>query len=123
MLSNRAVVSTAFIPQGVTVASGAPYPSADVSTVILGGSTLTGVILGQDSITFPRKKGFGFDCFYTGEVVSMARSNGRRTIGQIKWISAAGVCVDMGGGERKELPAAEIPHKMSKLLGLFYLSA
>jgi hypothetical protein len=53
----------------------------------------------------------------------MARSDGRRTIGQILSISAVGANVDMGGGARKDLPAADIPHKMSKLLGLFYLAA
>jgi hypothetical protein len=94
-----------------------------VSTVNIGRSVLTGVVVGQDSSSFNRKKGFGFDSYYNGEIVSMARSDGRRTIGQILSISAAGANVDMGGGARKDVAAADIPHKMSKLLGLFYLVA
>ncbi len=103
----------------------APAPASVhiASTIKVGQSVLTGVVVGQDSSSFNRKKGFGFDCYYAGEIVSMARSDGRRTIGKILSISAAGATVDMGGGARKELPAAEIPHKMSKLLGLFYLAA
>ncbi len=105
----------------------APAPAAAASvpiasTIKVGQSVMTGVVVGQDSSSFNRKKGFGFDSYYDGEIVSMARSDGRRTIGQILSISAAGATVDMGGGARKEIPAAEIPHSVSKLLGLFYLA-
>ena len=98
-------------------------PASVASTTKLGRSFLMGVAVGQDSSSFNRKKGLSYEFFYPGEIVSMVRSDGRRTIGQILSISAAGATVDMGGGARKELPAAEIPHKMSKLLGLFYLAA
>lgn len=103
----------------VGVSSAAP----STSQVVLGRSTLTGVVLGQDSITFNRKKGFGPDCYYEGEIVSMARSDGRRTIGQIISVSPAAMTVDMGGGARKDVPAADIPERVSKLLGLYYLAA
>jgi hypothetical protein len=106
-----------------TSAIGVPVTSSGVTQVVVGRSTLTGVLLGQDSITFNRKKGFSFDCYYPGEIVSMARSDGRRTVGQILSVSAAAATVDMGGGARKEVPAAEIPNKISKLLGLYYLAA
>ncbi len=108
----------------VTVVQSSPTASVfSTSQVVMGRSTLTGVILGQDSITFNRKKGFGPDCFYAGEIVSMARSDGRRTIGQILSVSATAMTVDMGGGARKEVTAADIPERVSKLLGLYYLAA
>ena len=97
----------------------APLPSQTV----LGRSFLTGVVVGQDSSTFHRKKGFGFDSFYAGEIVSMVRSDGSRTIGQILSVSAATITVDMGAGARKDVPVAEVPNQISKLLGLYYLTA
>jgi hypothetical protein len=111
-------------PAGTVNSAVAGSPTAShTAQVMLGRSFLTGVILGQDSVTFNRKKGFGFDSYYTGEIVSMARSDGRRTIGQILSVSPVAISVDMGGGARKEVPAAEIPYKISKLLGLYYLAA
>ena len=104
----------------------AGYPAlipATTTQTVLGRSSMTGVILGQDSITFNRKKGFGPDCYYAGEIVSMARSDGRRTIGQILSVSSEAITVDMGGSARKEVPAADIPQRVSKLLGLYYLAA
>ncbi len=94
-----------------------------VTTTVVGRSTLTGVVLGQDSSTYLRKKGFGFDCYYPGEIVSMARSDERRTIGQVISVSPSIISVDMGGGLKKDVAAAEIQHKISKLLGLYYLAA
>jgi hypothetical protein len=94
-----------------------------VSQLVVGRSTLNGVVLGQDSSTFTRKKGFSYDSFYPGEIVSMARSDGRRTIGQVLLVSPTAISVDMGAGARKEVPAAEIAHKMSKLMGSYYLTA
>jgi hypothetical protein len=93
------------------------------STTKLGRSFLMGVAVGQDSSSFNRKKGLSYEFFYPGEIVSMVRSDGRRTIGQILTISAVGALVDMGDGARKDIPAAEIPQVVSKLMGLFYLSA
>jgi hypothetical protein len=123
-MSNYVVVSsTAYSTPGADVPANLAPLTSKVSSVVLGRSNLTGVVVGQDSSSFNRKKGFGFDCYYNGEIVSMARSDGRRTIGQILSISAAGATVDMGSGARKDLSAADIPHKMSKLLGLFYLSS
>ncbi len=114
------VPATQYISTGI---ASAVVSAPRVTTTVVGRSTLTGVVLGQDSGTFLRKKGFGFDCFYPGEIVSMARSDGRRTIGQVISVSPSVISVDMGGGAKKDVAAAEIPHKISKLLGLYYLAA
>ena len=121
MIASTAYASSPYA--GSTAAVSVPATASGVTQTVLGRSTLTGVILGQDSSTFNRKKGFSSDCYYPGEIVSMARSDGRRTIGHILSVSAAAITVDMGGGARREVPAADIPHKISKLLELYYLAA
>ncbi len=98
-------------------------PASVASTTKLGRSFLMGVAVGQDSSSFNRKKGLSYEFFYPGEIVSMVRSDGRRTVGQIVTVSAAGASVDLGDGARKDIPAAEIPHAVSKLMGLYYLTA
>jgi hypothetical protein len=87
----------------------------------LGMSTLTGVIIGQDSTEFKRKNGFGFDSFYEGEIVSVLRTNGRMTIGLIDIMNDLGIILSVDAVNKKNIPPAEIPRLISKLLGHYYL--
>ena len=87
----------------------------------LGESSLTGVILGQDSTGFRKKNGFGFDSFYEGEIVSILRTNGRMTIGVIDSMKDLGFILSVGAVSKKDIPLADIPRLVSKLQGLYYL--
>ena len=95
---------------------------APVKTKV-GRTTMTGVLLGQDSSTFQRHHGVGQECFYVGEAVSVIRSDGRRHIAEVMSISPAGMGVNLGADGMRVYTPTDVPNKASKLLGAFYFAA
>lgn len=89
-------------------------------TAKVGRTVLTGVIVGQDSSSIPRRKGFNHDCFYVGEPVSITRSDGRKTFAEVLSVSATGLVLDVGSGVQKNYSPTDTPHHVNKLLGAYY---
>lgn len=118
---NFAAEMAAFLPVVVTPPkAAAPVASAGHTSTVIGRTTMIGVVPGQDSSAFPRKKGLNFEYFYVGEPVSVSRSDGRRCIAEVLSVSSAEMTVSVGGGIQKTYAPADIPLNVSKLMAGFY---
>jgi hypothetical protein len=106
-------------PAPVLGAAPAPVTGSATSTKI-GRTVLTGLVVGQDSSSIPRRKGFSYDFFYAGEPVSITRTDGRKNIAEVLSASESGLVVSVGGGVQKNYPPTAIPDQVSKLLGAYY---
>ena len=80
------------------------------------------LVLGRDSNDTVRTTGLGLECFYKGEAVSIRKSDGRSVIGHILSIDAKSVAVGLGDSHIV-VPAAAVSTVLSKLIGLFCISA
>jgi hypothetical protein len=107
--------------QSLMPAAAMPAASAVEKRPKMGRTVMTGVSVGQDSSSLPRKKGFTFDCFYVGEAVSVTRSSGCENVAEVLAVSPTGMIVSLDGGNQKTYRAADVPTSVNKLIGAFYL--
>ena len=91
--------------------------------IFIGESRVFMLQIGQDSDHI-KTSGFLPICNYSkGEPVSVIRSSGRRTIAVISYIGPEFLVLKLGNLLEKQVPAADVPGIISKLIGPYFVES
>ncbi len=93
-------------------------PQAQLATIKHTGSSFR-VFHGQDASTFQRLKGLTNDKYCCGDIVSVSRSNGSKTVGEISSLTNTGMVVNMGNSSKVVLIGL-VPSHVGKLVGAHF---
>jgi hypothetical protein len=74
------------------------------------------VFLGQDASNFTRFKGRAYNQYLCGDIVSVTRTNGTKTVGEVTSFSKHEMVVNIGSSN-KIFPLNSVPSHVGKLIG------